>query len=280
MHVRKPFQRTLIALSAMFAMQAYAAPVARTPVLSVPMPGNLDARIRTYAFTPDVVYTLPVTVGMHTHVQLGADERLKELPRLGETVQWRVTGNARNLYIKALRPDTKTSLTLVTDKRIYQFELRSTTDAEERIQKAVFNYPDDEDASQLASAIEQANAVAAVNEERKVEERAHLHAKKQELSPKPIDANALSFYKVEAKAPYDRMHVYDNGVMTWMRMPRGVQDAPAVFEVGSDNKLMPVNYTWADRSDVRDPDVIVVDRIASQWMLKLGKQVEVKISKD
>jgi type IV secretion system protein VirB9 len=217
---------------------------------------------------------------MHTHIQLGGDERLKEKPRLGETVQWKLTGNARNLYVKALRPDTTTSLTLVTDKRVYQFELRSTTKAEERIQKAVFNYPDDEEMQDILQSIDQAQVAAQVHEERLKNERVQQHAKQQELSPKPIDADSLSFYRVEAKEPYDKMHVYDNGVMTWIRMPRGAQDAPAVFEVSADGKLMPINYTWADRQNVRDPDVIVVERISKKWMLKLGKDIEIKIFRD
>ena len=54
---------------------------ASTPSLSVPTPGALDSRIKVFAFTPDVVYTLKVTVGMHTHIQLGADEELIEKAR-------------------------------------------------------------------------------------------------------------------------------------------------------------------------------------------------------
>lgn len=282
MHVRsKLVQRFLLALAAcVVSLSSPAASVTRTPDLSVPMPGNLDARIRTYAYTPDVVYTLPVTVGMHTHVQLGSDERLVELPRLGETVQWRVTGNARNLYIKALRADIRTSLTLVTSKRVYQFELRSTTQPGERIQKAVFNYPDDEDLQALSQSIEMATTAAQVSAERRQEERARQEARKEDLAPAPVDAHNLSFYRVEGKEPFSRMHVYDDGVMTWMRMPRGTQDAPAVFEVDHAGKLMPVNYTWADRKDARDPDVIIVDRIASKWMLKLGQHVEIKVTRD
>lgn len=271
----------LIVSACILAQQASAAPpVTRTQSLSVPMPGNLDSRIRVFAYTPDVVYTLPVTVGMHTHVQLGSDERLVELPRLGETVQWKITGNAKNLYIKALRPDTQTSLTLVSDKRVYQFELRSTTNSADRIQKAVFNYPDDEDHAALTRAIDETAEAARMMEQRKAEERAKKHAKEQELSPSPIHQGNLSFYQVEAKEPFDKMHVYDNGVMTWMRMPRGVQDAPAVFEVGHDGKLMPVNYVWADRRDNRDPDVIIVDRVSKKWMLKLGTNVDIKVTKD
>ena len=73
------FHHSLLAVAAcVLISSAHAGRVTRSPELAIPMPGNLDSRIRTYAYTPDVVYTLYVTVGMHTHIQLGGDERLKE----------------------------------------------------------------------------------------------------------------------------------------------------------------------------------------------------------
>ena len=77
---------------------AFSANAATEKTISVPMPGYLDSRIVTFAYTPDVVYQLPITVGMHTHIPLGEDEELIESPRIGETVRWRVEGNEKNIY--------------------------------------------------------------------------------------------------------------------------------------------------------------------------------------
>lgn len=241
--------------------------------LSVAVPGGLDSRVRVFAYSPDVVYTLPVTVGMHTHIPLGADEELIEKPKLGELVQWRVSGNERNLYVKALQSNIKTSMTLITDKRVYQFELVSTTAESQRIQKAYFVYPDDEDRMTLAqqSRVDRASALIAAEDSRK---------KDQELAAEPIDARRLNFYRVEGTKEYERMYAYDDGRHTWMRMPPGIQDLPAVFMVGEDNKLMPVNYTVADRKDKNDRDVIKIERTSPKWLLKIGKAVEVKVTKE
>ena len=135
--IRYTLAAALVALSCAAHAQKVAA-------ITVPTPGNLDSRVVTFAYTPDVVYKLNVTVGMHTHIALAPDEELIEVPRIGDKVRWRIEGNEKNLYIKATVPDTVTSLSLVTDKRTYQFELSATSKPSERIQKAVFSYPDQE----------------------------------------------------------------------------------------------------------------------------------------
>lgn len=251
---------------------------AATDSISVPMPGNLDSRIVTFAYTPDVVFQLPITVGMHTHIPLGEEEELIETPRIGEKVRWRVEGNEKNIYIKALQPGVRTSLSLVTNKRVYQFELISTTKPNERIQKAQFTYPDEEAGIQIAWRKAQDSA-------RDAAERQNRHLQAQNLSPKPIEASNLAFYTVHTENPeFKRMHVYADGIKTWMRLPPGIQDLPAVFMVEKDERgreqLMPVNYTVADRGDVRDRDVIVIDRTAPQWRLRIGKTVDVRVTRD
>lgn len=249
-----------------------------TAMLSAPIRGSLDQRVVTYAYTPDVVFKVPVTVGMHTQIVLGDDEVLIEVPRIGDKVRWRVEGNEHNLYIKAVVPDISTSLSLVTNRRNYQFELRATTKANERIQKVSFNYPDDEEALKVSNQrrmdADRASAEAAVN-----------RLKAQNLSAEPLDPSQLQFLKVTTtNAQYGRMHAYTDGVKTWMRMPDGAQDLPAVFMVTANERgkesLMPVNYTVVDRKKPIDRDVIVIDRTAPLWMLQIGQDIQVRVSKD
>lgn len=240
--------------------------------MSVPLAGQLDPRIRVYAYNEDIVYTLPVTVGMNTHIQLGADEQLTEKPRLGETVQWRVAGNEKNLYVKALKPGAVTSLTLVTNKRSYQFEMVSTTSPASRVQKAYFTYPEEEEKFAFERKAQASAAAAVVQQETN-------RRKEQELSPAAIDPAQLNFsYRVEGDAEFKPTAVYDNGTLTWMRLPR-TQDLPAVFMEGADKKLMPVNYTVPERRGRDDRDQIIIERTSDRWVLKLGK-AEVRVLRD
>lgn len=247
--------------------------------ISVPMPGNLDPRIVNFAYTPDVVFQLPITVGMHTHIPLGDDEELVETPRIGEQVRWRIEGNEKNLYIKALAPNVRTSLSLVTNKRVYQFELSATNDPKSRIQKATFTYPDEEAGIQIAWKKAQDHAI----QEASAKDR-HLVA--QNLSPKPILISNLVFYNIQTNSEeYKKMHVYSDGVKTWMRLPPGIQDLPAVFmlDKNEENKdaLMPVNYTVLDKNGgAAERDVIIIDRTSPEWRLRIGKSLEVRASRD
>lgn len=252
----------LIALSAFAITMGVANAQSNAPgtpayVASISAPYNspLDSRVKFYAYNADVVYTLPITVGMHTHIQLGADEVLIEKPKLGETIQWRITGNEHNLYIKALQPNTSTSLTLITDKRSYQFEIVSTTESSKRIQKAYFTYPDEDEKMELTLQHQIKD---------KKGEGQRLDSLKVSTS---VDPAQLNFnYTVTGTAAFKPSAVYDDGKFTYFRLP-ATQDLPAIFmlEEGSRNKLSPINYAVKG-------DQIIIERMAKNFVMKLGKE--------
>lgn len=251
---------------------------AQTASLSAPIRGSLDQRVVVFAYTPDVVFKLPVTVGMHTQIALADDEELVEIPRIGDKVRWRIEGNQHNLYVKASVAETVTSLSLVTTKRIYQFELSATTKTQDRIQMVSFSYPDQEEAIKV-------RAQRRADAERSMAEAATARLNAQNLSSEQLDPSQLKFLKVVTpNGDFARMHAYTDGVKTWMRMPDGIQDLPAVFMVSANARgkesLMPVNYTVVDRKNSRDRDVIVIDRTAPMWMLQIGQDLQVRVSND
>jgi type IV secretion system protein VirB9 len=265
----------IVASCAFFALPTSAQPN-KAASISAAIPGNLDARIVTFAYTPDVVYKLNVTVGMHTHIVMGPDEELIELPRVGDSIRWRVEGNEKNLYVKAIAPDTVTSLSLVTNRRVYQFELAATDRPNERVQKAIFSYPDDD--ARMQARINVAAESARIASQAKTDV---LVA--QNIAPESIDPADLQFLTVTASNPaFNGMHAYTDGIRTYMRMPPGIQDLPAVFMVETNERnkelLMPVNYTVLDRRAARDRDVIVIDRLAETWVLQIGTKSQVRIT--
>jgi type IV secretion system protein TrbG len=235
--------------------------------ISVPFASVLDSRVKFFAFNPDVVYTLPITVGMHTHIKLGDDEVLIDKPKLGETVQWRVAGNEKHLFIKALQPNVMTSLTLVSDKRVYQFELVSTTDSSKRVQMAYFTYPDDDERVEI-SMIKRKNSIEA-------ELKTEFNRLENIKVGQATDPSKLNFaYSISTdKAAFKPSAVYDDGRFTYFRLPQGTQDLPAIFmlEDGSRNKLIPINY-------VVKGDQILIERLASTFVMKLGKD-EIRVTK-
>ena len=229
--------------------------------LSAAISGPLDSRVKVFAYSPDIVFTLNIAVGMHTHIALGDDEVLTEKPRLGDTLQWRVGGNTKNIYVKALKLGISTSMTLVTSKRAYQFELIATDQPLARTQKAYFNYPEVEEAIQLE--VTRAEASDKSRREHQLSEAARLKA--EELAS-PLDPSRLNFsYLPPVGDPELRpTAVFDDGVFTYLRLPPS-QDLPVVFMADQDNKLTPINY------EVRR-DEIKIERLAKKWVLRLGKR--------
>ncbi|MGT2455700.1 TrbG/VirB9 family P-type conjugative transfer protein [Cupriavidus basilensis] len=215
-----------------------------------------ESRIVMFTYSPDAIFRVLTTPGMITHLELEAGEGVVEVPAIGDSIQWRVSGGPRNLYIKPLRPNLVTTLTVVTDKRTYQLDLRSGEPGAKRFQKVTFHYPEVEAALTLK---ERDKVDAATNEKARV--------KSQELGGVP-DPTVYEFgYEMEGDAPFKPTAVFNDGRQTFLRLP-SVQDQPGVF-LYDDDKPSLVNY-------VVKGDYVVVDRVANKLLLKLGKR-EVRV---
>src|SRR6218665_3476566 len=126
-------------------------------------------------------------------------------------------------------------------RRTFMSELTPGTRPNERIKTAHFTYPDEQAGIQMAWRNKT---------ERAAEQAAQIerHRKAKNLSDAHMDASQMAFYSVLTdNTQYQRMHLYSDGVKTWMRLPPGVQDLPAVFIVdkhhSGPDQLMPLNYT-------------------------------------
>ncbi|MFP3637937.1 TrbG/VirB9 family P-type conjugative transfer protein [Paraburkholderia sp. SIMBA_054] len=232
---------------------APAANAAYGPEDAVPLP--TDNRIVTFTYSADAVYTLLTMAGSGTHIELGADEGITEKPGLGDTIQWRVSGGPKNLYVKPVRPGLMTTMTLVTNKRTYEFELRSSPVGGKFYQKVGFVYPEEEQALQLRA---QSQAQAFIAEKTRLND--------QILTP-PADPSTYHYgYTIEGDAPFRPLEVLDNGSKTYIHLPH-IQDQPALFLLDSNNKLQLVDY------HIRGDDFVVMDRLADRFQLKLNDQV-------
>ncbi len=224
-----------------------------------PVPSPYDKRIRVFTYSPEMVYNLHCAVGMTTQIALAPGEGLIEDPHVGDSIEWRITGGPTNIYIKPVRPDITTSLSLVTNKRIYQFQLFSggTSDYEQMVS---FHYPREEEKLRIAEV------------QVKHEQEAAAAQQQSQLVSMQLNPTDLSFaYDVKGDAPFRPLNVFNDGKFTYLLMPK-LQDLPAAFLVDAQGKLTLVNY-------IRRGSYLVIERVASQLMLKLGKeQVEITLA--
>jgi type IV secretion system protein VirB9 len=224
------------------------------------IPAPKENRIVRYTYSPDVIFRILAVPNMTTHLELGEDEGVKETPAIGDSAQWMVTGGPRHLFIKPLRFDLETSLTVVTNKRTYQFQLIAGKSAEAQVfQKLSFLYPDRELEVKL----------------RKESDAAAVEAEQNRLSSQVVATNvdpaSLDFgFEITGQAAFKPTAVYTNGKFTFLVMPN-TQDSPAVFLLDDEDNPSLIYYQVK-------ANMIVVERVASRLLLKLGN-TEVKITK-
>lgn len=89
-----------------------------------PMPGPGDPRVQTVDYDADQVVLLAVAPGYQTTLEFGSGERI-ETVSVGDSGAWQATPNRRgnHLFVKPVQPGLSTNMVVVTDARIYAFEL-------------------------------------------------------------------------------------------------------------------------------------------------------------
>ncbi|ABV76000.1 MULTISPECIES: TrbG/VirB9 family P-type conjugative transfer protein [spotted fever group] len=84
-----------------------------------------DNRIKTYIYNPNEVYLLVLHFGFQSHIEFAKNEEVQNII-LGDAYAWKITPLANRLFIKPLEKDIRTNMTIITNKRIYEFDIAST----------------------------------------------------------------------------------------------------------------------------------------------------------
>lgn len=87
-----------------------------------------DPRIQTMPYDPGRVVPLRVAPRHQLALIFGADERIENVA-IGDSEAWQITVNNRgdSLFLKPLRTGGATNMTVITDARVYSFELTPAT---------------------------------------------------------------------------------------------------------------------------------------------------------
>lgn len=213
---------------------------------STPQPVRADKRIRKVVFDKDNVVFLVGTLGTSTMIVFGDDERIATVA-IGDSLSWQAVPDQSNrfLFIKPLERDAVTNMNVVTNRHIYNFEMRAMAPGNANaVYKLQFIYPDD-----LADAklLDKAKAMAAWPNLAK-------------LKGHPELANFDYGFKGSALNKPEGM--FDDGVHTYFQFGGEV---PAVFLVKPDRSETLVNYR-------KEGDWLVVDEIAAQFTLRNGDE--------
>lgn len=89
-----------------------------------PQPGPGDPRIQTILYDPNQIVQLQGAPGYQLSIEFAADEQIENVA-VGDSGAWQVTPNRRgdHLFVKPIQAGVSTNMTVVTNVRVYLFEL-------------------------------------------------------------------------------------------------------------------------------------------------------------
>jgi type IV secretion system protein VirB9 len=101
-----------------------------------------DQRVRTLAYDPDQIITVAGRPGIQSTIEFRSDERIENIA-VGNSSSWQVTPNRRGsvVFLKPLQAAARTNMTVVTDQRVYLFDLIPAKKDSEPVYVMRFSYP-------------------------------------------------------------------------------------------------------------------------------------------
>ena len=225
---------------AAFALLAGAAGHAQTA--SQPQPGPGDPRIKEFFYDANRIVAVDGQLGYEMTIEFSSGERIENVS-IGDSLSWQVTPNrkATLLFLKPMSKAKPTSMTVVTDQRIYSFLLTSfdgsgPSDARQ-MARLRFTYPPPPPPPAVA-----------------------------EHKPPPPPAKPEDFnfdYSVSGQKQLEPVRVFDDGHSTYFQFDKR-KDIPAVLVLAPDGK--------EEMAETRISGAYTItDRTSEYFVLRYGK---------
>lgn len=207
-----------------------------------------EKKFRSYIYNPNDVYRY---IGHYTYqgfVEFEGGESVSTIS-MGNPSLWLFEHLGNRLFLKPVGEDnSETNMTVITNKRIYHFELVAKEakgiNDKDLIFVAKFVYPDEKDKN--------------IMEFPKVA---------QSDQPDMRDLSIYNFnYQYTGEQSIAPIKVFDNGEFTYFQFSRKSAEIPAIFTVDAAGFEALVNYRAAG-------NYIIVERVAPQFTLRNGSDI-------
>lgn len=207
-----------------------------------------ETKFRSYVYNPNYAYRY---LGHYTYqgfVEFDEDEKVETIS-MGDPTLWIFQHQGNRLFLKPIgENNSQTNMTVITNKRVYHFELiakeAAGIDDEELIFVAKFIYPDEKDKNimKFPKAITNDN-------------------------PDLRNLNLYNFnYSYVGKSSIVPVRVFDNGEFTYFQFSDKNAQVPAIFSVDNDGFESMVNYRATK-------DYLIVETVAPQYTLRNGADI-------
>lgn len=212
-----------------------------------PQPMAIDSRLRVMAYNPNDIFKFTGFYGYESSIVFSSEETIDSVT-MGDSIAWQVVPNGNRLFLKPIEPEATTNMTLITNKRVYHFELHAeyakNINDPSLIFSVKFLYPDEEGSNGAVQHF------ADQSEMNVIEEGKNLNYKYTISGPDSI-------------AP---LKIFDDGEKTYIEFNKNTQELPSIFVVYNDNTEGILNYSVSGK-------YIIVQRIASRFTLRRGSEI-------
>lgn len=245
------------ALLAIFVVQSVNA-------VQTPAPGTNDDRIRKVRYDADDIVRIIAAHRYSTHIVFEEGEVIQHIAA-GDSVAWELAPIANDLFIKPVEDAPDTNITVLTNRRRYEFDLvatrsSTTTKSPKGIYtKVSFTYPDTVIAQQEADRRALRAVKAAIGEQQRKQSLLDDLATAETPPRKNVN------YWVQGSEDVAPDEAWDDGTFTYFRF-RGAREIPAVFIENLDKSEGLVNTLVKG-------DTIVIQRLARRFVLRKGNAV-------
>jgi type IV secretion system protein VirB9 len=234
-------------------------------VAAAAVPITTDSRIKTLVYNENEVFHLTLHYGYQSNIEFAIGEEIDTLS-IGNSSSWKITPIDRRLFIKPLEGSAKTNMTVITNKRTYQFELESKDPDqnldEELVYVVRFFYPSDSFDNPLPKIDDKKFAPEPIKKMPEIAAKSP-----STLADAGSSSNNFNFnYTITGPDNIAPLKVFDDGERTFFKFPNNNATIPSLFVV--DDKKVETRVSFA-----RQGEYIVVKKIFKKMALKLGKDV-------
>lgn len=219
---------------------------ANANALQEPTAISTDERIREVPYNENDIFHFRGHYGYQSSIEFEEGEDIKTIS-VGDSVAWQIVPSGNRIFIKPIEPDPDTNMTVVTNKRVYHFEIHGDFAKSMRDPNMMFVmrfiYPGQIDLTNL-------NTKESVPH--------------QDMADNP---NKYNFnYTISGTERISPIRIFDDGEFTYFQFNDINADIPAFFKVDSETRESIINYRTVG-------DYVVIERVASMFTLRHGSDV-------
>lgn len=251
------------------------------PILAIaeiiPDKSPYDSRVRVMVYNRMDVVKLSTFYGVSTHVQFADDETIKDVA-VGDDQAWSIVPRGNHLFIKPKARKADTNVTVVTDKRVYNFALvvapRSVKDSSawkdpNLVYGVTFRYPEQEAEKLAAEQAEKAKADEIKRRMAVVKGRFASITKEgavDYVGQKEIPLEQQNYdYWMAGSPEISPTAARDDGRFTYLAFSNN-RDMPAVYSVDAAGKEALINTNV-------EGNTIIIHRVVPTLRLRKGDAV-------